>query len=755
MQATVPIVIIDEPQSVDNTPKAQDAIRVLNPLCILRYSATHKQPYNLVYRLDPIKAYQLKLVKQITIATVKQTDAHNDAFVRLVKTDNKNGFSAGVMIHAAIKGGVKEKNVKVKQGSDLFVLSGEREIYRHGYEVVDISTEPGNEWLDFSSGRRLALGAELGGVQEDLAELKIRQTIVRHLDRELQLTDKGIKVLSLFFLDRVANYRVYDADGKPQKGQYALWFEKHYNELIGLSKYQILNLYPVEKVHDGYFAQDKKGVLKDSSESRSTKDDEDTYAKIMRNKEQLLSLDEPLRFIFSHSALREGWDNPNVFQICSLNEARSVMRKRQEIGRGLRLPVNQNGERVFDNNINKLLVIGNENYEDFAKALQSEYEEDCGVTFGKLAKTAFAKLARIVDGEPVLLGGADSEAVWEALRANGFLDENGKILASFKPSEAGFNLGLSDTFQDVEQAVIEVIESYHLERFIKQDEDPKPLKINKQVFFDPEFEALWNNIKGKTTYEVQYSTNDLIENAVKAIRQMEKIEPVRALYSEGLVNVEYKGVTSERIREKKIDMAYTGALPDIMAYLQKKTELTRATLAKILIESGRLAEFGVNPQAFMDKLAAVISQVLHRFMVDGIKYEKIADSEWNQQLFKDREVLSYLNNRLEVQKSVYDAVVYDSDIERKFAVELDRREDIKLFVKLPGWFKVDTPIGEYNPDWAIVKQDDETIYLVRETKATKNFEQLRVSEADKIRCGRKHFEALGANYEVVISANEV
>jgi len=755
VQATVPIVIIDEPQSVDNTSKAQDAIRVLNPLCILRYSATHKKPYNLVYRLDPIKAYQLKLVKQITIATVKQTDDYNDAFVRLVKTDNKKGFNADVMIHIAIKGGVKEKKVKVKQGSDLFVLSGEREIYRHGYEVVDISVEPGNEWLDFSSGRRLALGAELGGSQEDLAELKIHQTIVRHLDRELQFRDKGIKVLSLFFLDRVSNYRSYDAEGKPQKGQYAFWFEKHYNELISLSKYKILNSYPVEKVHDGYFAQDKKGVFKNSSESRSTKDDEDTYAKIMRNKEQLLSLDEPLRFIFSHSALREGWDNPNVFQICSLNEARSVVRKRQEIGRGLRLPVNQNGERVFDNNINKLLVIGNESYEDFARALQNEYEEDCGVTFGKVAKAAFAKLAWIVDGEPVSLGRAGSEAVWEALRAKGYLDENGKILASFNPKQTGFNLGLGDTFRDVEQAIIETVESYHLERFIKKDEDPKPLKINKQVFVDPEFEALWDSIKGKTTYEVQYSTNDLIENAVKAIRQMEKIEPVRALYSEGLVNVEYKGVTAEGIREKKIDMAYNGALPDIMAYLQKKTELTRATLAKILIESGRLVEFGVNPQAFMDKLAAVIGQVLHRFMVDGIKYERIAESEWNQQLFKDREVLSYLNNRLDVQKSVYDAVVYDSDTERKFAVELDRREDIKLFVKLPSWFKVDTPIGEYNPDWAIVKQDDETIYLVRETKATKNFEQLRVSEADKIRCGRKHFEALGANYEVVISANEV
>lgn len=755
VQATVPIVIIDEPQSVDNTPKAQDAIRVLNPLCVLRYSATHKKPFNLVYRLDPIKAYQLKLVKQITIATVKQANAYNDAFVRLVKTDNKMGFSADVMIHVALKGGVKEKKVKVKQGTDLFVSSGEREIYRHGYEVVDISTEPDNEWIDFSSGRRLALDAELGGFQEDLAELKIRQTILRHLDRELLLRDKGIKVLSLFFLDRVSNYRTYDAEGKSQKGKYALWFENHYNELIGLSKYQILNLYPADKVHDGYFSIDRKGVFKNSSESRSTKDDEDTYAKIMRNKEQLLSLDEPLRFIFSHSALREGWDNPNVFQICSLNEARSVIRKRQEIGRGLRLPVNQNGERVFDQNINKLLVIGNENYEDFAKELQKEYEEDCGVTFGKIAKTAFAKLARVVDGETVPLGKEDSQTVWEALRVKGYLDENGKILASFNPSKNGFNLGIGDAFRDLEQAIIETVESYHLERFIKKDEDPKALKLNKQVYEDSEFKALWDQIKGKTTYEVFYSTNDLIANALKAIQQMDKIEPVQAQYSEGLVSVNNKGITAKGIRNKKIEMAYNNILPDIIAYLQKKTELTRATLAKILIESNRLGEFGINPQAFMDKLATVISQILHRFMVDGIKYEKIAGSEWNQQLFENKEVLSYLNNRLEVRKSVYDAVVYDSDTERKFAEELERREDIKLFVKLPTWFKVDTPIGEYNPDWAIVKQDDETIYLVRETKATKNFEQLRVSEADKIRCGRKHFEALGTNYAVVVTADEV
>ena len=752
VQVTKPIVIIDEPQSVDNTPRAQDAIKSLNPLCILRYSATHKNLYNLVYKLDPIKAYELRLVKQIVVASVESANAQNAAFVKLLETDNKNGIRAKIRIQVQGKGKVSEKDIWVKQTADLFALSNEREVYRNGFEVLDISAEPGNEFIDFNAGR-LYLGQERGGVREDLVEIQIRNTIKKHLDKELQLRGKGIKVLSLFFIDRVANYRNFTEDGKVEKGKFALLFEKHYKDLVTLPQYKELDTQSVEKIHDGYFSQDKKGIFKDTN--GTTQADDDTYSKIMRNKEQLLSLEEPLKFIFSHSALREGWDNPNVFQICTLNETNSVLKKRQEIGRGLRLPVNQNGERVFDDNINKLTVIANESYEEFARKLQSEYEDDCGVTFGKVPKIGFAKIVQIIDEEEVRLGRDQSEKVWTELVNKGILDDNGKIKPSFNPQQPGFTLGLSGELKEIETEVISILQSYQLERHIKKDEDPKKLRINKQVFLDPGFEELWNRIKFKTTYEVNYSTDELIVASVKAIKQMDKIEPVQISYKEALLDVEKKGVTAQETRSNYQRLNYSGGLPDIIAYLQKETELTRRTLATILTMSGRLNEFAINPQKFMDTVAVIISRELHRMMIDGIKYERIAEQEWSMRLFEDEEILSYLSTRLEVKKSVYDAVVYDSEVERKFAEDLDKREDIKLFVKLPRWFVIETPIGSYNPDWAVVKHDDATIYLVRETKGTKHFEKLRNSEADRIRCGRKHFDALKMDFDVVISSGEV
>ena len=397
--ATNPIVIIDEPQSVDNTEKSQEAIRSLNPLCTLRYSATHRNPYNLIYSLNPIRAFDLRLVKQIVVASVTSQEAHNDAYIKLVSVDRQNGIKAKLEIDVQGIDGPRRRTVTVKNETDLFVASKERENYRDGYLVTEINTEPGNEYVRFNSGKVLVLGQELGGVREDVWKAQIRTTVRRHLDKELAVKDRGLKVLSLFFIDRVANYRAYDEQGQPIKGKFAEYFEEAYAEFAAQPKYKGLLPYPVAQLHNGYFAQDRKGVFKDTS--GNTQADDDVYNTIMKNKEQLLSLDEPLRFIFSHSALREGWDNPNVFQICTLNETRSALRKRQEIGRGLRLPVNQAGERVFDESINKLLVVANESYEDFARKLQTEYEDDCGVTFGKVPTTAFANLSWLVAGESV------------------------------------------------------------------------------------------------------------------------------------------------------------------------------------------------------------------------------------------------------------------------------------------------------------------------------------------------------------------
>jgi type III restriction enzyme len=751
--ATNPIVIIDEPQSVDNTEKAQEAIRSLNPLCTLRYSATHTNPYNLVYSLNPIRAFDLRLVKQIVVSSVTGQSAQNEAYVKFISVDRKNGIKAKVEIDVQTNEGPKRKTVAVKYETDLFFASKERENYRDGFLITEINAEPGNEFLQFNNGKTLALGQELGGIRDDLWRMQIRNTVRRHLDKEIALKGKGIKVLSLFFIDRVANYRSYDEQGQTVKGKFAECFEEAFKELTAQDRYKGLLPFPLEKLHNGYFAQDRKGVFKDTN--GNTQADDDVYSLIMQRKEDLLSLDEPLRFIFSHSALREGWDNPNVFQICTLNETRSVVKKRQEIGRGLRLPVNQNGERVFDENINKLLVVANDSYEDFARALQTEYEQDCGVTFGKVPRTAFATLMQIVDGEGIPLGKETSEKIFEGLVSKGFIGEDGKIQPTFDPKAPGFDLGLAPEHTNFRSDIIDVLQSYQLERHVKRDEDGQRLRFKKEVTLDPEFQELWNRIKPKTTFSVEYQTDTLVANAVKAIKAMEKIKPVKIQVTEAGLGVGKSGVRADVLREAAETVVFRGAVPDVVAYLQGETELTRSTLVRILKESNRLAEFLVNPQKFMDAVAAILKVQLHKLMIDGIKYEKVAGEEYSMTLFEEKEIISYLNNRLEVNNSVYDAVVYDSEIEREFAEKLDKRQDVKLFVKLPDWFKIETPLGTYNPDWAILKHDGTVLYLVRETKGTKNFEKLRNIEAEKIRCGRKHFETLNVDFDVVTSASEV
>ena len=753
VSATNPIVVIDEPQSVDNTEKAQEAVRSLKPLCTLRYSATHINPYNLVYSLNPIRAFELRLVKQIVVLSPKSADAQNDAYVKLLSVDHKNGIKAKVEIDVQTKGGPKRKTVTIKSESDLFLASKEREVYRNGYLVAEINAEPGNEFIQFNNGKMLMLGQETGGVQGDLWRAQIRNTIRRHLDKVIAVKGKGIKVLSLFFIDKVANYRSYDEQGQPLKGKFAEAFENAFKELTALERYKNLLSFPLEKLHDGYFAQDKKGVFKDTN--GSTQADDDVYSLIMKRKEDLLSLTEPLQFIFSHSALREGWDNPNVFQICTLNETRSALKKRQEIGRGLRLPVNQNGERVFDEPINKLLVVANESYEDFARALQLEYEQDCGVTFGKIPIYAFSGLIQIVNGEGVNIGRDASEKIFKGLVEKGIINENGKIQPTFDPKDSTVDLGLASEHADLRSAVVDILQSYQLERHIKKDEEGQRLRFKKEVKLNPDFQELWNRIKAKTTYSVEYQTEILVTNAVKAIKAMEKIHPVKIQITEAGLSVKKAGVSASVLREAAEVIKFDGALPDIVAYLQGETELTRSTIVKILIKSKRLPEFLLNPQRYMDSVSTILKQQLHKLIVDGIKYEKLAGAEYEMRLFEEEEIISYLNNRLDVKHSVYDAVVYDSEVEREFAKKLDEREDIKLFVKLPAWFKIETPLGAYNPDWAIVKEDDNTLYLVRETKGTKNFEKLRNIEADKIKCGREHFASLDVDFAVVTSSSEI
>ena len=756
IQATHPIVIIDEPQSVDNTPKAKEAIETLNPLCTMRYSATHRNPYNLLYKLDPIKAYDMRLVKRIEVASVLSEEYFNEPFIQFKAVDNQNGIRAKLAIHVDSSSGPKLKNVTVGSGDDLFVRSNERENYRNSYIINEINAEPGNEYISFTNGKTLSLGQTQGGLTDDIMKVQVRNAIQEHLEKELKVKDKGIKVLSLFFIDRVANYRSYDEQGNSVKGKIALWFEKYFNELIQKPRYKDLLKFPLEKLHDGYFAADKKGILKDTS--GSTQADEDVYNKIMKNKEQLLSLDEPLRFIFSHSALREGWDSPNVFQICTLNETKSEMKKRQEIGRGLRLPVNQQGERIFDETINRLTVIANESYEDFARKLQTEIEEDFNIHFGAVSKNTFAKIIQVIHDKETTLGDEKSKKIWEELKQQGHIDEDGKIQPKFNPSDKYFEVILSPEFQDVKHQVIDIVQSYLFSEHVVNRNNRKTLKINKMIYLDDEFRKLWEKIKPKTTYSVEYDTDILIEKASRAIREMDRIEKVKIVYKKAEVDIQKKGIVTKELRIQETTASYGEDkvnLPDILAYLQKETELTRNTIVRILINSGRIEEFPLNPQKFMDSAARLIKNDLHKLIVDGIKYEKIAGQEYEMRLFEETEIISYLNNLIEVKKSVYDAIEYDSEIEKQFAESLDMREDIKLFVKLPSWFKIDTPIGTYNPDWAIVKHEDNTLYLIRETKGIKDFEKLRNIEADKIRCAKRHFRELQVDFKMVVEANEV
>ncbi len=759
VQAARPIVIIDEPQSVDSTDKAQEAIKALNPLCTLRYSATHRNPYNLVYRLDPVRAFELKLVKQIVVASAAAEGAVNDAFVRVEQIDYRKGIKAKLRIQVQTPEGPREKTVTVKSGADLFALSNERACYQHGFSVAEINAEPGNEFLRFNNGRVLRLGEETGGMREDVWRVQIKHTVKKHLEKELQIRARGIKVLSLFFIDRVANYRDYDEAGQPVKGKFAEAFEAELAALATDGRYTALdwlNL-PIAKLHDGYFAQDRKGVLKDTR--GDTQADDEVYNLIMKEKERLLSLDEPLRFIFSHSALREGWDNPNVFQICTLNETRSAVKKRQEIGRGLRLPVDQTGVRVFDESVNKLYVMANESYEDFARALQTEYEEDCGVTFGKVPFTVLVKLTRIVDGTEQPIGRDSAEAIRAALVEQKMLDADGRIQPAFDPKCRDFKLELPEAHRDLAPAVVDLLAAYQIERHIRKDKDEGVNRLKKEVTLSPEFQALWDRIKPRTTYRVEFETEALVQRAVEAIRRMEKIEAPKIRVAAGQVQVGKGGVSTTAMSVAEERPAYgVRALPDILAYLQNETELTRSTLVRILKESGRLADVFENPQRFLDQVAAILKNELHRLLVDGIKYERLpgdgADAEWEMLLFKNEELVNYLN-ALQVQKSVYEYVVYDSEVEREFAKKLDERDDIKLFVKLPGWFEIDTPVGKYNPDWAILKHDGLALYLVRETKGTRDFLKLRTTEADKVRCGQRHFETLGVPFAVVVTADEV
>lgn len=760
IQAANPVVIIDEPQSVDSTEKSRRAIGNLNPLFTLRYSATHRNSRNLLYRLDPVRAYDLRLVKRVEVASVREGNNFNDAYVKLLKTDNANGIKALLEIHKQGTDGPTASRVWVRRGDDLFLKSGEREIYREGYIVQNIDCSPGKECLEFNKGRSLEPGQETGGFGDEVMRVQIRETVEQHLKKERALRGKGVKVLSLFFIDRVANYRVHHDDGTTSLGKFGLWFEQEFREFAAKPAYKDLLPFDAGELHDGYFSRDRGGRAKDTRGSAAA--DEDAYNLIMRDKERLLDPATPLRFIFSHSALREGWDNPNVFQICTLNETRSVERKRQEIGRGLRLPVNRDGERVHDETVNRLTVVANESYEEFARTLQTEIEDDLGIRFGKIDRIAFARLVRTdAEGRAVELGQESSMRLWSRLVENGYLGDEGEILAAFDPGKPGFDLVVPDEFADLKPDIVDAIGRRLFRNRIANARERRRLEFRKEVFLDDDFRDLWDRIKHRTRYRVRFDSSDIVERSLKRIRMIGPIEAPQISTDVVAVDISDAGISAERRLATRVhEVAANAVLPDILGFLQKETELTRRTLAEILKRSGRLGEFRLNPHSFMTVIAKEISRALHDQILDGIRYDKVPDSHWEMSRIEEdaeKGIIRYLSNLYEVrnrEKSLFDAIELESEVERKFAFDLDNNECVRLFVKLPGWFRIDTPVGPYNPDWAFVAEREEKLYFVRETKGASASAELREKESRKIACGRKHFDALGVDFDVVSSLEE-
>lgn len=763
IKQTNPIVIIDEPQSVDNTPKSKKAIKELNPLCLLRYSATITQKTNLIYKLDAVDAYQLGLVKQIEVAGFETTDYHNKAYMKLKSVDNKKTpIKAKIELDVFEKGEIKRKTKTIKQGDDLYEIT-KREIYS-GCIINEIYCEKDNEYVDFTNKPEiLTIGKAYGDIDDlEIKKLQIRKTIEEHLNKELELKKHGIKVLSLFFIDKVSNYRIYDENGNVQKGIYAKIFEEQYNNLINKPKYKSLfseidNNINVEDIHNGYFSIDKKPKKNNNKEkfeyykdtSGTTKADEDTYNLIMKDKERLLDLNNSLKFIFSHSALREGWDNPNVFQICTLNETKSDTKKRQEIGRGLRLCVNQNGERIFDTNYNLLTVMANESYEKFANDLQKEIEKDQGIKFGVISSHTFANIKiEKNNGETEFLGEEKSNEIYETFKNNDYIDEKGLIQDKLKLDLQNNTVQIPEKYSQIKNQVISVSKKVSGKLNIKNINDKKVVKLNKQVFLSPEFKELWDKIKYKTKYSIEFDSNEFIEKLNKHINLYPLIiTPPKIKYNKAKVDINQGGITAEESERYNADIAFQNKdLPDIITFLQNQTDLTRNTIVNLLIKTKTLPLFKKNPQKFMEEMTKAIKFVLKEMLIEGIKYTKIGDEEYyTQQNFENEELIGYLNkNMIKSEKSIYEYVIYDSSVESEFAKKLEQNNNIKVYAKLPSWFKIPTPIGEYNPDWAILvdKNEETKLYFVVETKGSIEIDQLRGTENFKILCGERHFEAL-------------
>lgn len=780
---TRPILIIDEPQSVlgaDKKNKTRQGLVQFNPLFSLLYSATHRKDdiYNQVYRLDAIDAFNKRLVKKIEVMGVEQvgtTATNGYIYLDAIVLSKKKGEAprARINFDTTTKVGLRTATRLVDVGFNLYTESGELEAYHDGYIVEAIDGVKG--CIRLSNGQEIYEGQALGAITEDIVRrIQIRTTIQKHFEREKQLYKQGIKVLSLFFIDSVEKYRIYEAGGETRKGRWAEIFEEEYqavlNENIDLfmdEEYkQYLNNISAEKTHAGYFSQDRKGKMIDSKVKRgeTAANDPDAYQLIMRNKERLLSFSEPTRFIFSHSALKEGWDNPNVFQICALKQSDSEVKKRQEVGRGMRLCVNQQGERqdsdllgdgVYD--INILTVIANESYKDFSEALQKELAES--ITSRALLVNADLFIGKTIvkaNGEKQTLSSSQAATIMEELISAGYVKKQKLTDKYFEEKKSG-SLML-DEWQGEQEAIFKILDKVFDPEVLKVDNGrgKKTAIFQKERFDKKEFQDLWTRINSKTYYEVDFETEELINRAVHGLNSSLHVTEIHIAITTGsLANIkskeELEAGRAMQVNKKqniKVNEAVaSGVRYDLLGELVQRTGLKRSTIAAILqkIKAETFGMYRKNPEEFIIRAGNIINEQKALSVIEHITYHKM-EQHYEGNIFSEQELRGRIGiDAIQSEKSLYDLVVVDSQgIEKQFAEQLEQQQAVEVYTKLPRGFYINTPVGKYNPDWAIVFREGEMkhIYFVAETKGSEEVTQLRAVEHAKIECASRHFASI-------------
>jgi len=790
---TNPVLIIDEPQSVEGK-QTKERLKEFHPLLTLRYSATHKSDsiYNMVYRLDAMEAYNKRLVKKIAVKGIAETGSTaTNSYVYLESINlSKSDPTATLQFDVKQASGTKPKSRIVKIGDNLYDYSNGLEEYKNGFVVKSIDGR--DDSVEFLNGIKIFAGDVIGKVDEDqLRRIQIRETILSHIQRERQLFYKGIKVLSLFFIDEVANYREYDAAGQPVNGKYATMFEEEYEDIISNLQLSIgeddyikyLNSIKASKTHAGYFSVDGKGKMINSKVGRkeTTSDDVSAYELIMKNKELLLDRDpkrSPVRFIFSHSALREGWDNPNVFQICTLKQSSSDVRKRQEVGRGLRLCVNQDGERMDTNalgndvhNINVLTVIASESYDSFAKGLQTEMAD--AVADRPRAVTVDLFVGKVIKddkGNEQVIDQDTASAIHYDMIVNGYIDRKGVLTDKYYEDKANGEIKVAEEVADSAASVIEIVDSIYDVRSM-QPENARSNNVELQVDEDklamPEFKALWSKINSKSVYVVDFDTDELIRKSIASLDAKLRVSKIYFRVESGAMdNIKSKDELisgASFVKEESASYGVTitansNVKYDLIGKLVDETGLTRKAVIAILqgIQPHVFDQFKDNPEEFIVKAAALINDEKATAIIEHITYD-VLDEHYGMDVFTDPTIKGKLGvNAMKAKKHLYDHIVYDSSNERDFATGLDTNTDVAVYVKLPDGFYISTPVGHYNPDWAIAFYEGKVkhIYFVAETKGSMSSMQLRLIEESKIHCAREHFKAISNGnvvYDVVDS----